>query len=209
MPTQPNDYLLELCATRYAEVRKDVVSANSNEQGVLTDLIEVCYGKDHKKLGNGTYPVYGSGGLMRHVEKYLHEDESVLIPRKGTLNNVMIVDGRFWTVDTMFYTKELAEGAARYVYFILSKMDLASMNAGSAVPSMTTKILSAIPVTLPSKELLSEMKTWSDPLFEQIRLNERENEKLSALRDALLPKLMSGEIDVSQIELPASAEAAI
>ena len=53
------------------------------------------------------------------------------------------------------------------------------------------------------------MKTWSDPLFEQIRLNERENEKLSALRDALLPKLMSGEIDASQIELPATAETAI
>ena len=139
---------------------------------------------------------------MRHAEKYLHEGESVLIPRKGTLNNVMLVNGRFWTVDTMFYTKELMEGAARYAYFILSKMDLASMNAGSAVPSMTTKILSAIPVVLPPEALLAEMKTWSDPLFEQIRLNERENEKLSALRDALLPKLMSGKIDVSQIELP-------
>ena len=201
--------MLELCAARYAEVRKDVVNANSNEQGVLTDLIEVCYGKDHKKLANGTYPVYGSGGLMRHVEKYLHEGESVLIPRKGTLNNVMLVDGRFWTVDTMFYTKELMEGAARYAYFILGKMDLASMNAGSAVPSMTTKILSAIPVALPPEALLAEMKSWSDPLFERIRLNGRENEELSALRDALLPKLMSGEIDVSQIELPASAEAAI
>ena len=83
------------------------------------------------------------------------------------------------------------------------------MNAGSAVPSMTTKILSAIPVALPSEELLAEMKAWSDPLFEQIRLNERENEKLSALRDAVLPKLMSGEIDVSQVEPPTSAEAAI
>ena len=206
---QTNDYLIELCATRYGDARKEIAGVSYTEQGTLTDLIEVCYGKDHKKLTDGTYPVYGSGGLMRHVEKYLHEGESVLIPRKGTLNNVMLVDGRFWTVDTMFYTKELMEGAARYAYFILSKMDLASMNAGSAVPSMTTKILSAIPVALPPETLLAEMKTWSDPLFEQIRLNERENEKLSALRDALLPKLMSGEIDVSQIELPATTETAI
>ena len=197
-----NDYLLELCAARYGDIRSEIAAASNTEQGVLTDLIEVCYGKDHKKLAGGTYPVYGSGGLMRHVEKYLHEGESVLIPRKGSLNNVMLVDGRFWTVDTMFYTKELMEGAARYAYFILNKMDLASMNAGSAVPSMTTKILSAIPVALPSEALLAEMKEWSDPLFEQIRLNERENEKLSAFRDALLPKLMSGEINVSQVELP-------
>ncbi len=64
---------------------------------------------------------------------------------------------------------------------------------------MTTKILSSIPVALPSEALLAEMKAWSDPLFEQIRLNERENERLEALRDTLLPKLMSGEIDVSPI----------
>ncbi len=196
-----NDYLLELCATRYGDVRREISGTSNTERGVLTDLIEVCYGKDHKKLADGTYPVYGSGGLMRYVEKYLHEGESVLIPRKGTLNNVMLVDGRFWTVDTMFYTNELMQGAARYAYFILSKMDLASMNTGSAIPSMTTKILSAIPVALPSEELLTEMKEWSDPLFEQIRQNERENENLSALRDALLPKLMSGEIDVSEVEL--------
>lgn len=198
-----NDYLLQLCTARYDEARREIAAnEDASEQAVLTDLIEVCYGKDHKKLADGKYPVYGSGGLMRHVENYLHEGESVLIPRKGTLNNVMIVHGRFWTVDTMFYTKELFTGAARYAYFILSKLDLASMNAGSAVPSMTTKILSAIPVLLPSAAKLAELKSWSDPLFEQIRLNEKENERLEALRDALLPKLMSGEIDVSQIELP-------
>lgn len=83
-----NDYLLELCATRCGDVRKEIAGAGNTEQGFLTDLIEVCYGKDHKKLADGTYPVYGSSGLMRHVEKYLHEGESVLIPRKGTLNNV-------------------------------------------------------------------------------------------------------------------------
>jgi type I restriction enzyme S subunit len=175
------------------------LSSSLSDRAVLTDLIEVCYGKDHKKLADGDYPVYGSGGLMRHVAEYLHEGESVLIPRKGTLNNVMIVHGRFWTVDTMFYTKELFAGAARYAYFILTKLDLASMNAGSAVPSMTTKILSAIPALLPSATKLAELKSWSDPLFERIRLNEQENERLEALRDALLPKLMSGEIDVSAI----------
>ena len=198
-----NDYLLQLCAARYDEARGEIANnEDASELGVLTDLIEVCYGKDHKKLADGDYPVYGSGGLMRHVERYLHEGESVLIPRKGTLNNVMIVHGRFWTVDTMFYTKELFDGAARYAYFILSKLDLASMNAGSAVPSMTTKILSAIQVLLPSTAKLAELKSWSDPLFEQIRLNEQENEQLEALRDTLLPKLMSGEIDVSKVELP-------
>ncbi len=195
--------MLQLCASRYDEVGKKIAANGvDSKPAVLTDLIEVCYGKDHKKIPDGDYPVYGSGGLMRRAKKYLHEGESVLIPRKGTLNNVMIVHGRFWTVDTMFYTKELFDGAARYAYFILAKLDLAAMNAGSAVPSMTTRILSTIPVPLPSAATLAELKAWSDPLFAQIRLNEKESELLEALRDALLPKLMSGEIDVSKIELP-------
>jgi type I restriction enzyme S subunit len=183
-------------------VRKGTAVESDPKQGVLTNLIEVYYGKNHKRLADGIYPVYGSGGLIRHVEKYLHEGESVLIPRKDNLNNVMLVDGRFWIVDTMFYTRKLMEGAARYAYFILTKMNLASMNTGSAVPSMTTKILAAIPVVLPSETILAKLKSWSDPLFEQIRLNEQENKRLSSLLDALLPKLMSGEIDVSRIELP-------
>lgn len=51
--------------------------------GHLSDLITVKYGKDHKKLADGIYPVYGSGGIMRYVERPLYNKESVLIPRKG------------------------------------------------------------------------------------------------------------------------------
>lgn len=199
--TKLNDYLLQLCAARYDNARNEVAAEGVERPGVLTDLIDVCYGKDHKMLLDGQYPVYGSGGLMRHVGKYLYEGESVLIPRKGTLNNVMIAHGRFWTVDTMFYSKERVPGAARYAYFMLKRMDLASMNAGSAVPSMTTKILSAIPILMPSEALLSELKAWSDRIFRLIEISSREKERLIELRDRLLPKLMSGEIDVSKIEL--------
>lgn len=70
----------------------------------VTDLLEIKYGKDHKVLENGTVPVYGSGGIMRKVNKVLHSGESVLIPRKGSLNNIMLVSGDFWTIDTMFFS---------------------------------------------------------------------------------------------------------
>ena len=59
---------------------------NTWKPGRLSDLITVKYGKDHKKLADGEVPVYGSGGIMRYVERPLYEKESVLIPRKGTLN---------------------------------------------------------------------------------------------------------------------------
>ena len=112
--------------------------------GTLEELIEIKYGKDHKKLDDGNIPVYGSGGIMRYVNKSLFTGESVLIPRKGTLNNVMYVNRDFWTVDTMFFSKMKVPNIAIFVYLFLSKKDLASMNSGSAVPSMTVDILNRI-----------------------------------------------------------------
>ena len=66
----------------------------------LGELVQIKYGKDHKKLEDGNIPVYGTGGLMRKVNDFLYSGESVLIPRKGSLNHVMFVTDKFWTVDT-------------------------------------------------------------------------------------------------------------
>ena len=170
-------------------------------QGHLSDLITVKYGKDHKKLGDGSYPVYGSGGIMRYVERPLYDKESVLIPRKGTLNNVMYVNQPFWSVDTMFYTEMRLPNVAKFVYHFVKAKDLASMNAGSAVPSMTTDILNAMEVTIPSASALEEFESLVAPMYRAMQENDIQSSKLSELRDALLPKLMSGEIDVANIQL--------
>ena len=97
--------------------------------GRLSELIEVKYGKDHKKLLDGDIPVYGSGGLMRKVNKLLYEGESVLIPRKGTLNNVMYVNEAFWTVDTMFYSVPKLPNIVLFTYILLSKMHIRNLVA--------------------------------------------------------------------------------
>ena len=168
-------------------------------QGHLSDLITVKYGKDHKKLSDGCYPVYGSGGIMRYVERPLYDKESVLIPRKGTLNNVIYVNQPFWSVDTMFYTEMRLPNVAKYVFHFIKSKDLASMNAGSAVPSMTTDILNAIEVAIPSAQDLEKFETLVSPLYRAVQENNIQSAKLAELRDTLLPKLMSGELDVSNI----------
>ena len=169
--------------------------------GHLSDLINVKYGKDHKKLADGAYPVYGSGGIMRYVEHPLYEKESVLSPRKGTLNNVMYVNQPFWSVDTMFYTEMKQANVAKFVYHYVKSKDLASMNAGSAVPSMTTAILNAMELRIPSEEALFQFENSVAPMYEMIKKNEDQSRKLAQLRDVLLSKLMSGEIDVSNLDL--------
>lgn len=68
----------------------------------LGDVCAIRYGKDHKKLSDGSIPAYGSGGIMRYVNTAICEKPSVLIPRKGTLGNLFYADKPFWTVDTLF-----------------------------------------------------------------------------------------------------------
>lgn len=169
--------------------------------GQLSDLISVKYGKDHKKLADGNYPVYGSGGIMRYVEKPLYTGESVLIPRKGTLNNVMYVNEAFWSVDTMFYTEMLRPNIAKFVYHFVKSKDLASLNAGSAVPSMTTNILNAMQLYIPDEKTLEKFENIVSPMYSAMQENTKESKILANTRDALLPKLMPGELDVSDIDL--------
>jgi type I restriction enzyme, S subunit len=166
------------------------------ELGKLSDLVVVKYGKDHKKLLDGKIPVFGSGGIMRYANTFLYNKESVLIPRKGTLNNVMYQDEPFWTVDTMFYTEMKVDNVAKYVYQFLKQQDLASMNVGSAVPSMTTEILNNMPIEIPNSEILHRFELNVSLYYKKIKSNQIQIRTLTSMRDTLLPKLMSGEVRV-------------
>lgn len=166
-------------------------------RGLLKELISVNYGKDHKKApDDGNIPVYGSGGLMRKCNKSLFSGEAVLIPRKGSLNNIMYVDETFWTVDTMFYATMKQPHTAIFVYFFVKAFDMYSMNIGAAVPSMTAKILDAMDVVIPDKETLEKFDKLTKTYFNKIKTLQGQNERLKIARDLLLAKLMSGEVEV-------------
>lgn len=166
------------------------------ENASVTDLLEIRYGKDHKGLADGCIPVYGSGGIMRKVDKILYSGESVLIPRKGSLNNILLVSGDFWTIDTMFYSVPKRPNVAKYVYLYLTGIDMYAMNIGAAVPSMTVKILDGMRLLCPSDSILELFETTAKPYYEMIELLKKKQSMLGETRDRLLLKLMSGEIEV-------------
>ena len=165
-------------------------------KALLGDIIDVKYGKDHKGIPDGTIPVYGSGGLMRKCDRALCDGESVLIPRKGSLNNIIYLDERFWTVDTMFYTELKKPNIGLFLYFSLKTLDMYSMNIGAAVPSMTTAILNTMEVVLPDDSLLGRFQRLTKNNFNAIKTLSVQSELASQARDRLLPKLMSGEVEV-------------
>jgi type I restriction enzyme S subunit len=164
----------------------------------LQEVVNVKYGKDHKKLGEGEIPCFGSGGVMRYVDEALFEFESVLIPRKGTLNNVMYLNKPFWSVDTMFYTEMNQEKFVKYFFYVMNRLNFSEMNEGSAVPSMTTAQLNSMDILLPSLETLTIFDSMVSKYFFKKDGNETQSESLTQLRDRLLPELISGRVRVSE-----------
>lgn len=166
----------------------------------LEDLLEIKYGKDHKKLEEGKIPVYGSGGIMRYVDTFLYDQESILIPRKGTLSNLFYLSEPFWSVDTMFYSKFRKQNFGKYIFYFLKSLDLASMDVGSAVPSLTTELLNRIKILVPAIQEVEKFNEIVSSYFEVMEGNKDENKTLTQLRDTLLPKLISGEVRVQDAE---------
>lgn len=166
--------------------------------GCLGDLITIKYGKDHKKLDDGTFPVYGSGGFMRFVNSWLYNGESVLIPRKGTLDNIMYVCEKFWTVDTMFFSVPKMDYVMKYVYNYIKRFDFSKMNEGTSVPSNTAARLNKMQILIPTHEVLEMYDETLCPIYNKRKMNDKESRTLSLLRDTLLHRLMSGELEVPE-----------
>ena len=90
----------------------------------LSELVRIRNGCDYKTLSPGSVPVYGSGGVMTHVSEALGEGPTVLIPRKGSLDNIFFVEGEFWTVDTIFYTEIASDLDPKFFYYKMKTMHL-------------------------------------------------------------------------------------
>ena len=131
----------------------------------LEDFLAIRNGRDHKHLSNGIYPVYGSGGEMRRVSEYLYNGESVLMPRKGSLNNIMYVNEAFWTVDTMFYSEMKIDYCAKYIYYSIKDIDFTRLDSGTGVPSMTSSTLYSIKMVRPNDDVLKKFDEIVSPLF--------------------------------------------
>jgi type I restriction enzyme S subunit len=152
----------------------------------LKELLSIKNGKDHKELKNGTIPVFGSGGIMRFGDKAIYNDESILLPRKGTLSNIQYVNKPFWTVDTIYYSiinKELANPF--YLFNFIKSLDLSKLNTGTGVPSMTFDSYYNLDILLPTIETQQKIATVLSALDSKIELNNRINAELESMAKTL------------------------
>ena len=152
----------------------------------LSDALEIKYGKDHKKVQDGNIPIYGTGGIMRYGNQALYDKETILIPRKGSLNNIYYLKEPFWSVDTIFWSKINEEVAfPKYLFYNLKVLDFASMDVGSAIPSLTTELLKKIEIQLPSlkeqKSIAQILSTIDDKIENNLAINKTLEEMAMAL----------------------------
>ena len=162
----------------------------------FSDFFELGNGKDYRHLQSGKIPVYGSGGFMCGITDFLFDGESVLFPRKGTLNNIMYKNEKFWTVNTMFYSKMKIQHSAIYVYYTAKQFDFSSLNTGTGVPSMTSVIIKGLPIIQPPQKIIDNFDCIVQSYYKKIHKNEQESAKLTALRDKFLPLLMNGQVEI-------------
>ena len=163
----------------------------------LEYFLTIKNGRDHKHLAEGLYPVYGSGGEMRRVKESLYRGESVLMPRKGTLNNIMYIDEAFWTVDTMFYSEMKIPHCAKYIFFAIKDIDFTRWDSGTGVPSMTASTLYNLTMIKPNKDLLKRFDKTIAPIFYKMKQIKVECEELIKQRNELLPLLMNDQVSVN------------
>ena len=155
----------------------------------LEKVIEVKYGKDHKNLAEGNIPVYGSGGIMRYADNYLYDKESVMIPRKGSLNNIIYTDEPFWSVDTMFYTAIKRQNFAKYFYEFIRTKNFLNLDTGSAVPSMTTDYLNNMEIMNPDDKILEIFENKVSVLYKEKKTNQKELIKLNDLKQLIISRI--------------------
>jgi type I restriction enzyme S subunit len=133
---------------------------------------------------------------MRFVDSFLYDDESILIPRKGTLNNIIYQNSPFWTVDTMFWSIiDKAKAFPKYLFYQLTLTDYSNLNVGSAVPSLTVPVINQIEVNLPPLPEQRAIAEVLGSLDDKIDLLHRQNQTLEALAETLFRQWFIEEAD--------------
>ena len=150
----------------------------------------------------GDVPVYASTGINGFHNEAKAVGPGVVTGRSGTLGQVHYVAKDFWPLNTSLWVKEFRRVSPIVAYFLLSELNLEQFNSGASVPTLDRKTVHQASVLLPSPDLVEKFDTLVQPLFDQIDALKAGIDSTSKARDLLLPKLMSGQLDVSGIRLP-------
>ncbi len=139
--------------------------------------------------------------VERHNVKVV-PDNTVLLSFKLTVGRIAITNGEMTTNEAIAHFKTDKKEINEYLYCYLKCFNYQTMGSTSSIATaVNSKIIKGMPFIVPTNDELEEFHGFAAPMFAKIKANQIETNNLTALRDTLLPKLMSGELDVSDIDL--------
>lgn len=168
----------------------------------LKHLVVISNGQDYKHVEDdeGIYPVIGSGGEFARSKAYLYSGESILLGRKGTIDKPLYFIGKFWTVDTMFYTRILPISCGKFVYYQCINIDFNRYITSTALPSMTQLDLNNISLASPTFKEQQQIAEYLDQ--QTAKIDELTNkaksmvELLKEHKQSLINNVVTGKIKV-------------
>lgn len=182
--------------------------------GTVGEIIEIhdskripLSGADRMKMEKKIYPYYGAASLMDFVDNYIFDGKYLLLGEDGTVVDdagypiLQYVWGQFWVNNHAHILTGRLGYDVESLYMLFKQTPVKSIVTGAVQPKISQANLRSIQVVIPPEYNLREYNDLVEPLFSLFRANEEECKTLTALRDTLLPKLMSGEIDVSTVQL--------
>ncbi|MEW6236417.1 MAG: restriction endonuclease subunit S [Candidatus Omnitrophota bacterium] len=149
---------------------------------------------------DASIPLWGGNGLIAYVPKSLYNKPILLTGRVGTLGSVFRITSPCWPSDNTLVLLSRDKEVFEFLYLNLERVDFKSLNRGSTQPLLTQSDLKSQLFSFPGTKLLSRFHSIVNSLFEKVDALKSESHALAALRDTLLPKLLSGELRVKDAE---------
>ena len=153
------------------------------------------------------YPYYGATSVMDYVDRYLFDGIYLLLGEDGTVIDskgypiLQYVEGKFWVNNHAHIITGKNNFSVELLYLLFSLTSVQSIITGAVQPKISQTNLNKMPIVIPAEAELSDFDSIIQPIFAQIRNLRAQNDRLSVTRNTLLPRLMSGELDVSDIDL--------
>lgn len=168
--------------------------SRTNINGILT--FHRGYDLTKNEMKAGRYPVIGSTSIIGYHNEFKIKGPSIVTGRSGSLGKYQLVWDDFWPHNTSLYISNYKGHNIFFVYSLLQTVDFASLNNGGAIPTLNRNVLSNIEVIEPEKKLQDVFAKIAEPQYQKIKNLEKQNDRLKTARDLLLPKFMSGEVEV-------------
>ncbi|WP_297925872.1 restriction endonuclease subunit S [Metallibacterium sp.] len=160
----------------------------------LGDMLTICHGRNQREVedASGLYPILATGGQIGTASRALYDKPSVLIGRKGTINQPRYMETPFWTVDTLFYSATKGEHNAKFLYYRFCLIDWMQYNEASGVPSLNARTIESVEVAAPVPAEQSAIASVLTDMDAELAALEARRDKTRALKQAMMQELLTG-----------------